>query len=302
MAEPDKKRKKLNYFINKKRKQYILEPGLRGFLCTCNFREKESVRESYNLLNFYADTLKSASGPVKDKKEFDYESAASAPMKDEKESNQDSTSSAPVKDEKESDHESSASDEDIADELSKEIKTLKAEDKPSQRRFQVVESGAKNILFIRTTVENPVEIVTTLMESIIESKQQKGRYLLRLVPIETTCKANMDEINKAMSILIDKHFSGDPKTFAINFNHRNNNQINRDDVIKEIAKAISAKNSQHKVDLKNAELTVIVEIIRGICLLSVIPFYVKYKKYNLLQLFESVTKPATETESVKEEK
>lgn len=318
MAEPDRKRKKPNYFMNKKRKQYVLEPGLRGFLCTCNFREKESVRESYNLLNFYADALKPAFTPAKDKKESNPESTTSARAKDEesnhesavsvtvadkKEFDHETTTFACVKDEKES-HEPTASDgdEDIADELFREIKTMKAEDKPSQRRFQVVESGAKNILFIRTTVDNPVEIVTTLMESIIESKQQKARYLLRLIPIETTCKANMDEINKAMSTLIDKHFSGDTKTFAINFNHRNNHQINRDDVIKEIAKAITAKNSQHKVDLKNAELTVVVEIIRGICLLSVIPYYVKYKKYNLLQLFESVTKSDTETKSLQEDK
>lgn len=55
------KRKK-NYFQNnnynqKKRKQFSLESGMKGFLCTCNFSEKECVRDAYKLLNEFADEI-----------------------------------------------------------------------------------------------------------------------------------------------------------------------------------------------------------------------------------------------------
>jgi tRNA acetyltransferase TAN1 len=54
-----------NYFANrrdnhKKRKQFILEPGMTGFLCTCNFHERGCVNDAYKLLNLFADE-KSAS-------------------------------------------------------------------------------------------------------------------------------------------------------------------------------------------------------------------------------------------------
>lgn len=255
MGEPETKRKKPNFYVYKKRKQFVLETGLKGFLCTCNFREKECIREAYNILNTYADSLNQT------------------------ESNEvENTTKSEDK-------------EDISDELAKELNALKQEnEKPSNRRFQVVESGAKNILFIRTTLDNPVEITTAILNDILQSKQQKTRYLLRLVPIEITCKANMDDIKKSVSTLIEKYFCGEAKTFAVCFNHRNNNQIDRDEIIKEIASSITVKNPKHKVDLKNAELTIVVEVIRGFCLLSVIPDYTKLKKYNLLQLFESLSK------------
>ena len=34
-----------------------LDTGMKGFLITCNTHEKEAVRESYNILNEYADKL-----------------------------------------------------------------------------------------------------------------------------------------------------------------------------------------------------------------------------------------------------
>lgn len=35
----------------------VLEPGIRGFLVMCNNNESIAVKESYNILNEYADLL-----------------------------------------------------------------------------------------------------------------------------------------------------------------------------------------------------------------------------------------------------
>jgi tRNA acetyltransferase TAN1 len=54
------KRKKPNFYSSqkaRKKREFVLKPGLKGFLCTCNSREKDCIRESYNILNEYADSL-----------------------------------------------------------------------------------------------------------------------------------------------------------------------------------------------------------------------------------------------------
>jgi len=39
----------------KKRKQFVLIPGMTGFLCTCNFHERGCITDAYRLLNLFAD-------------------------------------------------------------------------------------------------------------------------------------------------------------------------------------------------------------------------------------------------------
>ena len=59
-ASGGKKRRK-DYYIRcakAAKKQHLkLQEGLRGFLVTCNNREREALREAYNLLNDHAQTL-----------------------------------------------------------------------------------------------------------------------------------------------------------------------------------------------------------------------------------------------------
>ena len=62
MPSEKRKARKKNYFkAAKKSKKYaegkVLKEGMVGFLLTCNNREKEAVREGYNLLNEFADKL-----------------------------------------------------------------------------------------------------------------------------------------------------------------------------------------------------------------------------------------------------
>ncbi|KAB0797048.1 hypothetical protein PPYR_11109 [Photinus pyralis] len=240
MAET--KKRKYQYSDNgKKRKRFALEVGLKGFLCSCNDREKDCVRESYNILNEYAPSL-----------------------------------------EPEGQGSSEVNDKEDVDELEREIQALKTLKEKSNHRFQAVESGAKNIVFIRTTLEDPVKLAQTIIEDIHKTRQQKTRFLIRLVPIEETCKAYLDDIKKAIAPLVQKYFGGnEPKTFSVFYNHRHNNQLSRDDVITAVADMVTEQNKEHKVDLKNGELSVIIEVIKNYALLSVTPKFLQYKKYNL---------------------
>ena len=59
MGKPQKHKNNYRSSHGGKRARYgsQLGSGMRGILITCNKRERESVREAYNLLNEYADKL-----------------------------------------------------------------------------------------------------------------------------------------------------------------------------------------------------------------------------------------------------
>lgn len=263
MSGPAAKKQKFSYFKQKNyfksNKRQFLEVGQCGFLATCNFREKDCIREAYNVLNQYADELY---GP-KDK------DAITSTLN----------------------NESEAEDlGDIADDLQREIDATKATKQNKntvKQRFQVVDTGATNCIFIRTTLADPVELGTRIVSDIAETHEQKSRFLLRLVPVEVVCRANLADINTAGGVLFDKYFLKEATTFAIIFNKRYNNDVKRDDVIHDLAALVQSKNIKNRVDLKTAEKTIVVEVIKGLCCLSVLDGYLKYKKYNLVELANS---------------
>ncbi|KAM7358918.1 THUMP domain-containing protein 1 homolog [Cochliomyia hominivorax] len=265
MSEPPAKKQKFQSkkkFYQPNRKQF-LEAGQKGFLATCNFNEKDCVRECYNILNQYANELYGPEEDDQQHKDIISEAGSNEITKATEET----------------------ANDDIADELQKQINATQLKTKSTaKRRFQVVDTGATNCVFIKTTLDDPIAIGGRIVKNIAETKQQKTRYLLRLVPIEAVCKANDKDIVNTAGQLCDKYFLKESTTFSIVFNKRFNNDINRDQLIRELADLIHAKNIKNKVDLKYAKRSLIVEIIKGLCCLSVVDDYMAMKKYNLVEL------------------
>ena len=56
-TEKAKKVYHLKKSFEKSKKRLNLETGMKGFFCTCNFHEKDCIKEAYNLLNEYADKV-----------------------------------------------------------------------------------------------------------------------------------------------------------------------------------------------------------------------------------------------------
>lgn len=80
-----------------------------------------------------------------------------------------------------------------------------------------MDTGVKNMIFILSTLPNPLELVTKIVSKLDITKEQCTRYLLRLLPIEVVCKAHMDNIRAKASELFEKYFAQEPKTFSIVF-------------------------------------------------------------------------------------
>ncbi|KAL2941980.1 THUMP domain-containing protein 1 [Bienertia sinuspersici] len=158
----------------------------------------------------------------------------------------------------------------------------------SKRRFFKLDSGCNGVVLIqmrkRDGDPSPTEIVQHMMESASATKKHMSRFLLRVLPIEVSCYASDEEITKAIKPLIEQYFpanSETPAKFAVQYDARANSGIERMKIIDAVAKSVP---EPHKVDLKNPEKTIIVQVVKTVCLIGVVEKYKELAKYNLRQL------------------
>uniref|UniRef100_A0A8B9F2A3 THUMP domain-containing protein 1 n=1 Tax=Amazona collaria TaxID=241587 RepID=A0A8B9F2A3_9PSIT len=234
-----------------------LEAGMRGILITCNMNERKCVGEAYSLLGEYGDLLY---GP----EQFsDHEERLSGSEREEDE-------------------------DDVEAALKKEVGQIRASTEQNLRRFQSVESGANNVVFIRTQGIEPEDLVHHILKDMHATKKKKTRVILRMLPISGTCKAFMEDMKKYTETFFEPWFKAPNKgTFQIVYKARNNSHMSREEVIKELAGIVGSLNPENKVDLNNPQYTVVVEIIKTVCCLSVVRDYVLFRKYNLQEVVKS---------------
>ena len=265
MEANKRKRKDKRYYANAAKKaklaKYRMVPGAKGFLLFCNHHEKETVREGYRILNQFADEIYGKEeAPIKQPNEQEKDNARS---EDEDE------------------------DDDVDAALEKEKTALDkvAAKEGTERRFQVVDSGVQNLVFIRTTVESPVELAESIMKEVQSSGTQISRYLLRLVPVEVTCKAFSENVEEAAKPVIFKRFHDKGEiSYCIQFKSRLNASFGREEAYKTIGKMVKDANPQSKVEFKNPDYVILVEVMKSFCCISTLSNYFSFKKYNILEL------------------
>jgi len=250
----NKKRKKQYYMKCAKKgkysKQTSLDAGMKGFLITCNRREKEAVREAYNLLNEQADKLLGPENVVVE--------------------------------------EGSDDDvEDAGDALEKELAQLKQSNEEKRaRRFQVVDSGANNVLFIKTTVDDPSTLTHSIFSQVYESRTCKSRFIMRMLPVSGTCKVHSQEVINNLAKTVLKPFFDVPHSpsFCILFKARNNAKISKRDIHVNFGDIINKMNALSCVEFKDPDVVINVDVIRNICCISIVKDFYKFKKYNLQEV------------------
>ncbi|XP_037619770.1 THUMP domain-containing protein 1 [Sebastes umbrosus] len=242
-----------------------LEVGMEGILITCNMNERKCTAEAFNLLNEYADTL---FGPEK----FQDNNGSSS-------------------------EEEEADEEDVDVALKKEVAQLKASGTKQERRFQALDSGANNVIFIKTQSLESDKLVHHILSDLHTTKKKKSRVILRMLPVTGTCKAFQDDMVKYLTTFLEPWFkTPNCGTYQIAFKARNSSHNKRDEIIKSIAGLVGKLNPKNKVDLTNPELTIIVEVIKAVCCLSVVKDYTLYRKYNVQEVVkEDTPKPDVTT-------
>ena len=154
-----------------------------------------------------------------------------------------------------------------------------------ERRFQQVESGATNCIFIRTTLPDPTELVTTIFSDIYESETAKSRYIMRLLPIIGTCKCSEDKVKKLAEEALKGYFTDAiGHTFSVNIKVRNNNSFGRKKVLPLLVDVVKDLNPANHPNLDDPEYIVNVDILRNVLCLSLLKDSVKFRKYNLQEV------------------
>ncbi|XP_049576612.1 THUMP domain-containing protein 1 isoform X2 [Syngnathus scovelli] len=231
-----------------------LEVGMQGILITCSMNQRKCAAEAFNLLSEYADKLY---GPEK----FEEEAGEC------------------------SEGENAKEEVDVEDALKKEVAQLRAGGGRQERRFQALDSGANNVIFIRTRNLESDKLVHHILSDLHATKKKKTRVILRMLPVTGTCKAFPEDMMRYMSTFLEPWFKKpNHATYQIAFKARNNSHNKRDDVIKAIAGLVGKLNPKNKVNLTQPDLTIILEVIKSVCCVSVVREYTRYRKYNLQEV------------------
>uniref|UniRef100_A0A3B4AM76 THUMP domain-containing protein 1 n=1 Tax=Periophthalmus magnuspinnatus TaxID=409849 RepID=A0A3B4AM76_9GOBI len=237
-----------------------LEVGMQGVLITCNMNERKCTSEAFNLLSEYADVLY---GPEKVSKRNGL---------------------------REDSEEEEEEDEDVEAALKREVEQLKGAQVKQQRRFQALESGANNVIFIKTHNLESDKLVHHILSDLHTTKKKKSRVILRMLPVTGTCKAFQEDMLKFLSTFLEPWFkTPNAASYQIVFKARNSSHNKREDIIKAIAGLVGKLNPKNKVDLTSPELTIIVEVIKAVCCVSVVRDYTLFRKYNVQEVVKEDT-------------
>ncbi|CAB4476067.1 hypothetical protein RhiirA5_350926 [Rhizophagus irregularis] len=262
VSDKSYKKHKVKSYRRKQNKKnaLILVPNISGIFVSCN-QKKESlcVSECYDLFNEYADKIYTA--------------------------NEGSDNEG-------SDNE--GSDNDVESSIAKEIAQMKESHK--SRRFMSIPTGTDCVVFIKTNPPvNPIELVHSILIDLYNTGKKKTRFSMRMIPITKTCYANMNDIKKMAEEILKPRFhslkDNQQIQYAIVPNFRNNNVIDRMELINAIAELVG---NQHKVNLDDPKLVIIVDVFMNICGMSILEDYKKLKKYNIEKIFEELNKKESE--------
>ncbi|XP_057450099.1 uncharacterized protein LOC130741267 [Lotus japonicus] len=183
--------------------------------------------------------------------------------------------------------------QDSSNKVEKSIDTLIDEElrelgDKKKRRFVKLESGCNGVVFIQMRKKDgdksPKDIVHRIVTSAASTRKHMSRFILRMLPIEVSCYASKEEISRAIKPLVEQNFpvpTQKPLKFAVMYEARANTGIDRMEIIDAVAKSVPGP---HKVDLKNPDKTIVVEIARTVCLIGIIEKYKELSKYNLREL------------------
>lgn len=143
------------------------------------------------------------------------------------------------------------------------------------------------VLFFKTRAPiDPVEMVHTICRDALQTGKSNTRCVKRMTPITKTGKASVEGLEELAKEILAPHFhigDGQSRTFKIQVTKRNHDKtLSRDVVINRIASLVG---EPHKVDLGNPDLTIIVEVYKFHCGMSVVGAdFEELKRFNLTEI------------------
>lgn len=267
----------------------MLDPGTSGIYASCIRRKERFAAQELKLLfeekleEYYSEELKEMS-----KEEGDDESVG--------------------------EKEELSIEDQIKQELLeiKKPKTTGNNGKSKKEILQFIDIGCECMLFCKTRKPiEPEKFIRRIIDDLSDPNvlEKRTRYIQKLTPITNSCNATMEQFIKLLDEVLKPHFFSDEVkkdyTFSVELSRRNFNTIERDDIIDQVVKQVTADpKHNHTVNLKQYDKLIIVECFKSNMGVSVVDGdYKKCKKYNIQQIFESKFNDKKEQEDkLKEEK
>ncbi|KAK9810664.1 hypothetical protein WJX73_008554 [Symbiochloris irregularis] len=170
--------------------------------------------------------------------------------------------------------------------IQEEVQELKSQ---RGKVFEWHKTNINGLLYLSLSKDaesvDPVSLVTKIATDVKQSKQCKSRACLRFLPIQTVCHAKLEDIRTAAAKLCKDAFPGDqatPTTFAVAYEHRASVSLKRGEVIDAVVDGVP--QPPHKVNLDNPDKTIIVQLIKSNCAMSIVGQYKQLGKFNLREL------------------
>ncbi|XP_058495634.1 THUMP domain-containing protein 1-like [Solea solea] len=172
--------------------------------------------------------------------------------------------------------------------------------RPQQEKyFQAMKSGAHNVIFIRTQNFEPDKLVHSILSDLHTTKEKKSNEILRMLPVTGTCMAFHEEIVRYLTTFLEPWFrTPNYATYHIAFKGRDIGYKKTDEIMKSIAGVLGRLNRKNKLELTNPQLTIIIEVIKAVCCISVVRDYKLYRKYNIQEILK-VDAPKPDATSAK---
>lgn len=254
-----------------------IKPGDKGIWATCaRGMERKATKELEFMFNQYAEILYGINSIEPDSEPFD-------------------------------------DNDDIETSIKNELASLKAiQTSPpygkEKKLFQSVPLNLQCVLFFKINSIDPVDFVHQICKYITlnpEKQMKYTRYTNRLTPMTLMKKATQEDFEELSQRVLTPFFNlnhtaavsksednsveetrkeiKELSSYAIRPTIRHHHTLGRDQVIKMIAASIS---DDHKVDLTNPDLVIIVEIYQTVCGMSVVAGkeWEILKRYNLAEL------------------
>ena len=241
----------------KKNKNEInINEEMKGFLIfTDKHREKNCIRDAYNILNDVTEKL--------------------YPNLENNRGNINLNEEINIKNNK-----------DISSKMDEEIQNLQKNNKI----YTSINTRCAAIVFIKIEEEyalyiSPKEIVNYIINEVINTKKSLSKCISKFYPVEICTKYNKENFIEKVEKLTKTYFKNDIdniKTWKIEIRVRNNNSVNKKEIMNIILNKIN--KDKYKVDYKHPELTFLVEISWNLMCLSVLEKFSEYKYYNIQSL------------------
>ena len=187
-------------------------------------------------------------------------------------------------------------------ELQKELDYLNSCDK----ELKLIDTGAKYTIFVNLENCRPNQVVNDMFEHVEKTRRPIGRYVQRILPVTSTCKAHLDDIDKCMRRVLDSELAllplpcvpsvstdtaettivapPKPLTYCCIFKATNNGSLSKESVYQMAADYWQTRDMPVKVDFENPDYVIYVQVICTIGYVCFLKDFYKYRKYNLIEV------------------